>query len=177
MRPRTALAALLAAFACVARADAPSVNGLWIHHGKWQFAHDEFNERGNIHKNADAAVMNFCPNGVFRLATGVIYQSTRSPRVVIGASDGLAIYSGKWWKDGDTVRVEYRLFSAEFELHRPGEREARPLLNGSPSFVGRRLQFVLTTRQGSTWKMEFQRASDYEKLVENDFVECSVKPH
>jgi hypothetical protein len=56
------------------------VAGLWIYHDKWEYAPAELNEKGDIHKIASAAVVNFCPHGVFHMATGVIHQSTRVPR-------------------------------------------------------------------------------------------------
>jgi hypothetical protein len=180
VRKRAAIIVAALASMCSARADAPSAPpaGLWIHHGEWAFAPKEFNENGDIHQNADAAVINLCPQGEFKMATGVIYQSTKSPYVMIGASDGLAIYSGRWTRDGSSIRVEYRVVSVEFEIPRKGEeRERRPLLTGTLGAVRDRLRFPFITRSGTIHTMDFIPAARYEKIVEPEFVQCRMKPH
>lgn len=177
MRKRAAFIVAGLAFGCIARADAPSAPpaGLWIHHDEWVVG---FRENGNIHKSAAAAVINLCPQGQFNMATGVIYQSTKSPYVMIGASDGLAIYTGRWTRDGSSIRVEYRVVSVEFEIPRKGEeRERRPLLTGTLSPVRDRLRFPFITRLGKIHAMDLIPAARYEKLVEPEFVECRNKPH
>jgi hypothetical protein len=157
----------------------PALEGLWIFHGEWQFAPDEINEDGDIHKSATAAVMNFCPQGEFHVATGVIYQSTKSPEVVIGARDGLAIYAGRWTRDGASIHVEYRLVSAELQFRRmPGNV---PLDDGverrsSMEFREGLLRFPFITRTGKTRQMDFLPAARYEKRVLDDFVACRNIP-
>jgi hypothetical protein len=178
MKTRSALTGLLLGLICVAQADAltPSIAGLWIHHGDWEFAPKEINEDGDVHTSANAAVINFCPNGEFRMATGVIYQSTNSPGVAIGASDGLAIYSGRWSKEGDAARVEYRLVSAEIRRI-PDDLNPSVVHAATLNLVDGLLYFPFTTRSNTPWPLEFLSAARYEKIVEDEFVECSAGPH
>lgn len=172
MIARAALLAWCGLLPALATAAEDPVTGLWIHHEKWEIG---FEEKGEVHKSANAAVVNFCPGGVFRVATGVIYQSTRSPVVVIGASDGLALYSGRWWKSGETISVEYRLFDAEIRMV-PDDVKSPETHIGKLTFAKGRLQFPFSTRFGKTWQMNLLPAARYEKKVDPDFVECPTKP-
>jgi hypothetical protein len=72
MKASAALTGLLLGLNCVAQGEAPtpSIAGLWIHHGDWEFAPKEINEDGDIHKSANAAVVNFCPNGFVECSAG-----------------------------------------------------------------------------------------------------------
>jgi len=169
------VALLLAAAVARAADPMPSVLGLWIHHDKWVLD-GPADKDGDIHKVASAAVVNFCPRGIFRMATGVIYQSTRSPEVVIGASDGLAIYSGRWSAVGDTIRVEYHLADAEIprvpdDLKNPETRVAEL------TFAKGRLHFPFITRSATVWQMSLLPSERYEKKVDPDFAECPPKLH
>lgn len=167
-----ALVVLLIAAEAALAGDAPApVDGLWIHHADWQMAPAEINEDGNIHKFANAAVLNFCPNGAFRMATGVIYQSTKSPDVQIGASDGLAIYRGTWVQTANGIAVEYQLVSAEFAdlLHDPVAAAKR---TATVEMIGRKLGFPFTNIIGKVYPLSFIPAARYEKRVGDEFVEC-----
>lgn len=159
-----------------APADETSIKGLWIHHEKWDYAPKEINEGGDVHKSASAAIVNFCPRGVFRLATGVVYQSTKNAHAGIGSSDGLAIYSGTWSVMEDAIRVEYRLVSAEFANLRDDPEVRRTHVAELVRKKGR-LRFDFATVFGKTWQLDLIPAARYEKKLEDWHVECPAKPH
>lgn len=171
---RASALALLVMTAAIS-AESPAVpEGLWIYHGEWEYAPKEINEDGDIHKVANAAIINLCPNGGFRLATGVIYQSTKSPGVQIGVSDGLAIYSGSWSRSSGGIRVEYRLVSAEFRNTLDdavaAAKRAAVLVPGDG-----KLTFPFTSISGKIYPLTFTPAASYEKEVGDEFVECARK--
>jgi hypothetical protein len=159
----------LAAWASAA--DSPALLGLWIHHEDWNFAPAEIQEDNPGAKWANAAMVNFCPDGVFRLATGVVNQSDGNRSTGLGASDGLAIYHGRWRIQHDVIMVEYQLTSAEFR-----ELTQDPVASGKNTGEfrrdGRQLEFLFTTADGRRWPLKFTAAQNYEKELENWFVEC-----
>ena len=174
MVPRLwALSVLLMTMAAHA-GDSTSIGGLWIHHDGWQLG--PANEDGDVHKWANAAIMNFCPRGEFRISTGVVYQDSKSPGVQIGASDGLAIYRGRWRLDAGKILVEYKLTDAEFR-----DLLADPVASASHStelrFAADRLEFPFTNTRGKTWPMIFTHSTRYEKFLGDEFVTCRAKPH
>ena len=175
-RVTTGFASLLIAASALAADPAPLVDGLWIHHEDWEYAPADLHEKGDIYKYASAAVVNFCARGQFRMATGVITQSTKSPVVVIGASDGLAIYAGRWRKDGDRISVEYRLVSAEI-MRIPDDLKSPKTHVSELTLVKGRLRFPFITRGERVWEMILRPAARYEKQVDPDFAECPPKPH
>lgn len=148
--------------------------GLWIHHDAWQFAPAEINEDGDIHRYANAALVNFCPDGEFRLATGTIYVSTKSLIAGIGASDGLTIYRGIWWHDGDSLVAEYRLVSAEIRRIN-GEDEKNILHQIEIHAAGTQFEFPFVTRTGETYPLKLMPAKGFEKELNDRFVECSSR--
>jgi hypothetical protein len=153
-------------------AEAPTAGGLWIHHDEWEFAPPEVNEDGDIRKSASAAVANFCADGRLRIVTGVIYQSLKSPEVVIGASDGLKIYAGLWAQDGAKVHAEYRLVDSE--IGGPGTDSQLEVAKVSEATLrGGRLSFPFRAVSGQFWNLKFVAAARYEKRVLDEFVECT----
>ena len=176
MNMRASFLGLLVTLSCAAQAGAPAppIAGLWLHHEKWEFAPEEINENGNIHKSALAAVMNFCTDGEFRMATGRMYQSSKSTTVEIGASDGLAVYSGLWWMAGDAIRVEYRLVSAEIRRV-PDDLHTGTVHVGMLNRVDGLLRFPFVTRSERTRDMDFMPAARYEKTVVDEFVSCKAR--
>ena len=167
---------LLIAASALAADSAPLVSDLWIYHDVWEFAPRDMNEGSDIHKFASAAIVNFCPRGQFRVATGVIYQSTKSPAVGIGASDGLAIYSGRWQRVGDRISVEYWLVSAEIETI-PDDLKTPKTHVSELTLVKGRLRFPFTNRAGRTRELNLLPAVLYEKQVDPEFAECRTLPH
>lgn len=95
--------------------DAPPLEGLWLHVSGWQLVPDGIYEDGDVHDYSNAAIMNLCPGGDLRVATGVVYRSKRDPTLALGPSDGLAIYRGTWSANGRGLSVTYRLDSAELQ--------------------------------------------------------------
>jgi hypothetical protein len=170
--PLPALCALVALVPTALSAGEPDyIPGLWIHHDEWTMERALPDEQGNIRKHAGAAVLNFCPGGELRLATGVIYQSTKSPAVVIGASDGLAIYRGKWARVNGVVRVEYQLVDAEFaDLLSDRVATERHSTELKPAKSGIAFSFVGVSGESST--LNLSPAARYGKKVLDDFVTC-----
>jgi hypothetical protein len=157
-------------------ADPPAkILGLWLHHDAWELAPASVRETNPGSKSASAAMINFCPRGELRLATGVVYQSDGSDGVGIGASDGLAIYRGRWSLKGDVIVVEYRLVSAEFG-NLSNDPVASAKRNGELRPKGRKLDFPFTTIRGKTWPLELTAARDYGKQLEDWHVECPPTP-
>ena len=155
-------------------ADAPCIEGLWIQHDEWRYAPKDISEDGDVRKNADAAVMNFCAGGEFRLATGVIYQSKKSPVVMIGASDGLAIYRGTWRQAARRVSLTYRLVDAEF-----ADLMSDPVASAPQSAEfdtnAERIDFPFTSVFGKPSRLRFTPAARYEKRVLDEWVKCGPK--
>lgn len=147
------------------------IPGLWLHHDEWTVMKAAPDDAGNVFKYANAAVLNFCPGGELRLATGVINQSTRSSAVVIGASDGLAIYRGRWSRVKGVIRVEYQLVDAEFaDLLR--DRVATERHTAELDIAKSRIRFPFVNVSGEPRSLEFSPAALYEKKVDDDFVTC-----
>jgi hypothetical protein len=152
----------------------PPLQGLWIQHDEWQYAPKEVNEDGDVHKFASAVVMNFCPNGVFHMATGIIYQSTKSPTVQIGASDGLAIYLGTWRETPPGIAVQYRLVDAEF-ADLLSDSIASASHAAQPTWVNGRLVFPFTNVVGKVFALRLTPAARYEKRVVDEWVRCEPR--
>lgn len=169
LRGVAALAIGLATYA--GAADAPSVLGLWIHHDEWNLAPPEIREDNPGARWANAAMVNFCPDGLLRLATGVVKQSDGNRSAGLGASDGLVIYHGRWRIQHDVIMVEYQPTSAEFRepTQDPG---ASGKNTGELRRDGKQLEFLFTTVEGRRWPLQLTSARDYEKELENWFVEC-----
>lgn len=147
------------------------IPGLWLHHDQWRVMPRTSDDPGNTFKNANAAVLNFCPGGELRLATGVMYQSTKSREVVIGASDGLAVYRGRWSRVDGVIRVEYQLVDAEFvDLLRDPVATKRHSADLGPAQS--RIRFEFINIFGKPWTLKFSPAALYEKKVLDDFVTC-----
>jgi hypothetical protein len=150
------------------------IPGLWLHHDEWTVSRPAPDEQKNISKYASAAVLNFCTGGELRLATGVLYQSTNSSAVVIGASDGLAIYRGRWSRAGGRIHVEYQLVDAEFaDLLQ--DRVATERHSADLNLAKAGIAFRFINVSGEPWAMKFSPAATYEKKVLDDFVTCTKK--
>jgi hypothetical protein len=172
MRRLAVLTAMM--LSAAANAGPQPLQGLWIHRDEWQYAPQELNEDGDIHKAANAAVLNFCRKGVFRMATGVIYQSSKSPSVQIGVSDGLAIYLGTWAETPDGITVRYQLIDAEFHNLIDDPVASAPH-TAQPTWEGGRLVFPFTNSAGKVFPLPLTSAARYEKSVIDKWVECERK--
>lgn len=173
MKRRSRASWLLAALApTMSFAATPDfIPGLWLQHGEWTLRRGDPDDPDNVFKYADAAVLNFCPDGELRLATGVLNQSTRSSMVVIGASDGLAIYRGRWSRVNGVIRVEYQLVDAEFgDLLR--DRVATQRHSTDLGLTRSRITLRFIGVSGTPSTLVFSPAASYEKTVGDDFVTC-----
>jgi hypothetical protein len=154
--------------------EAPRMAGLWIQHDAWKYWPQEDDEDGDVHKSATAAVMNFCADGAFGLATGVIYQSKKSPSVQIGASDGLAIYRGTWTTSAGRVSVNYRLVDAEF-----ADLMTDPVASAPHSaefaVAAEKIAFPFTNVGGKKFVLTFTNAARYGKQVLDEWVGCEPR--
>lgn len=123
MRLPSIAPALTLAVALAASAETASerdVAGVWAWHDAWQDAPPEIrSEPGQrLAATASALIVNFCPDGEFRMATGVFWRYDAG--ISLGSSDGIAVYRGSWSRRGEALVVSYRLVSAELAADREG---------------------------------------------------------
>ena len=81
------------------------------------------------------------------------------------------IYQGRWRNEHGVIKVEYQLTSAE--LPDPArDPVASEKKTGELRREGKQLEFPFTTADGQRWPLRLTAARDYDKELENWFVEC-----
>ncbi len=151
----------------------PELLGIWAWNAKWEVAHKEL-ELGYAMATAPALIANFCPNGEFRMATGIFYRTDDS--IELGSSDGIETYRGTWIRTQDEFVVRYRLASAELIDSETFDREQRTEIVVEPAFIGDVLAFAHRPRGVANpiaWVVALRSARDYEQHVRGRFVECA----
>jgi hypothetical protein len=145
---------------------------MWAWNEPWQSAPDWLVKESGPQWNAPGIVVRFCPDGRFRMATGVFYRG--QGRVGLGSSDGLALYEGTWSAEKDHVTVRYRLVDVEIRFSGI-EKVMATELTEYPTISGNVLHF--TYRRPDTGRaipMSFKAASSLPDKLASRFVECSA---
>lgn len=176
MKSATLMFALAVLLACRERPVGPSPVGLWAWHYPWASAPAEIVEDSGVPQwYAQAAVIQFCPRGRFRMATGVLYRS--GGHMGLGASDGLALYEGRWSQSADQITVQYRLVDAEIGFTGI-EKAMATEVTELPELEGNNLLFTYRSPGNSRpWPMWFSAAASLPDKLAPRFVECSgAKP-
>jgi hypothetical protein len=149
----------------------PSPAGLWAWHEPWESAPEEIVQDTGPQWTAPALVVRFCPDGRFRMASGVFYRA--GGRISLGSSDGLRLYEGRWSKSWGRITVQYRLADAEIRF--TGMKEAMDReLTEHPEIQGRNLLFTYRAPEGGREvPIRFEQAASLPDQLEPRFVECS----
>ena len=171
-----AASSLLVLLSCSrAGRSAPSPVGLWVWHEAWRSAPAEIVEDSGPEWNASGALIRFCPDGEFRLATGELYRSRR--QITLGSSDGLTIYEGRWISGERGVEIRYKLTDAEIWFTGYDAARARQLVD-HPTIAGHELQFSFHRPvDDRRFHWTFESASSLGDRSVPRFVECSgVEP-
>jgi hypothetical protein len=147
----------------------PEPTGLWWWHAKWESPPAEVVKEIGPIWSAPGVLINFCPGGRLRIATGVFYRR-RGP-ASLGVSDGLSLYEGQWSWTGEAITTTYRLVDSE--IPRPNEeRVMRTQLVEHPRIEDGVLLFTFRRADAtSTPTLRFNRAT----LLEDRFVECNAQ--
>lgn len=172
MRYVAMLYALAALLACRENPAATSPVGLWTWHEPWESAPEWLiKESGVPQWNAPAVVIQFCPDGRFRMATGVFYRG--GGYVGLGPSDGLALYEGRWSQSADQITVQYRLVDAEIRFTGI-EKVMATEVTEHPKLKRNRLLFTYRRPDdGHAVPMQFADAASLPDKLAPRFVECS----
>jgi hypothetical protein len=146
---------------------------MWAWNEPWQSAPDWLIKESGPQWNAAGIVLRFCPDGRFRMATGVLYRG--QGHVGVGSSDGLALYEGTWSVEKDEITVRYRLVDVEIRFSGI-EKIMATELTEHPTINGSVLHFTYHRPDtGRAIPMSFKAASSLaDKLVQR-FVECSAR--
>lgn len=173
---KTTLAAIaLALFACGSPdVSWPSPVGLWVWHEEWESAPPEIVEESGPQWTAPGALIRFCPDGRFRVATGYLYRG--SGVIVLGSSDGLTLYEGRWRSGGNGVEVQYQLTDAEIRFTGYEQARAKRLVD-RPIVEGNSLRFTYhRPHDDRRFEMQFEAAVAMPERVAPRFIECAP-PH
>jgi hypothetical protein len=169
------ICALAALLACRERHAPPSPVGLWAWHEPWESAPEWLVQESGPQWTAPAVVIRFCPDGRFRMATGVFYRG--GGHVGLGSSDGLALYEGRWVQSADQITVRYRLADAEIRF-RGIEKVMAADITEHPELKENNLLFMYRRPDnGRAVPMQFVDAASLPDKLAPRFVECSgAKP-
>jgi hypothetical protein len=171
MRYAAMLFALAALLACRVHPAAPSPVGLWGWHEPWESAPEWIVKESGPQWSAPAVVIQFCPDGRFRMATGVFYRG--GGHVGLGSSDGLALYKGRWSQSADQITVQYRLVDAEIRFTGI-EKIMATEITDRPELKGNHLFFTYRRPDnGRAVPMQFVDAASFPDTLDPRFVECS----
>ena len=172
------LGVALAAAAPISFTAEPEVVGVWAWHTDWQDAPPEIRaEPGQgIAATASALIASFCPDGTFRLATGVFWRHDHG--ISLGASDGIALYRGTWSRQAKALTVRYRLVSAELVAdreHFDSERKEDAVVE--PIVIGEVVAFPhhwwgWGDRDPITKVFPLLPQRDFQPTLDDRFVEC-----
>lgn len=164
----TAIATLIGVGSWASPAD--DVTGLWGWHTAWESAPAEIVKETGPSWFAYATLVNFCPGGRLRIATGVLYRETGS--AALGPSDGLAVYEGRWSSSGETITATYRLVDSEipfFDI----DLAMRTEFTEHPRVQGGKLLFAFRhVGTESSVPRRFKRATTPGEVLEDQFVSC-----
>jgi hypothetical protein len=167
---RGGICIVLLALACTPQSKiAPSPAGLWVWHERWLSAPDWLVKESGPQWNAPGIVLRFCPNGRFRMATGVFYRG--GGQITLGSSDGLTLYEGIWASRSDGVVVTYRLVDAEIRFTGMEKAMATPLTE-RPRIIDGALLFTYRRPDGRAIPLRFVFAKSMDEKVASRFVEC-----
>ena len=171
MRHATMLFVLAALLACREHPAAPSPVGLWAWHEPWESAPEEIVKESGPQWTAPAVVIQLCPDGRFRMATGVFYRG--GGRVSLGSSDGLALYEGRWSQSAGQITAQYRLVDAEIRFTGI-EKAMATEITDHPELRGNRLFFTYRRPDdGRAVPMQLADAASLPDKLAPRFVECS----
>lgn len=175
MRYAIMMCTLAALLACRERPASPSPVGLWAWHEPLESAPEWLVKESGPQWNAPAVVIQFCPDGHFRMATGVFYRG--GGHVGLGSSDGIALYEGRWSQSADQITVQYRLVDAEIRFTGI-ERVMATEITDRPKLKGNNLLFTYRRPDnGRAVPMQFVDAASLPDKLNPRFVECSgAKP-
>lgn len=149
---------------------ADDATGLWGWHTAWESAPAEIVKETGPSWSAYATLVNFCPGGRLRIATGVLYRGTGS--ATLGPSDGLAVYEGRWTSSGDTITATYRLVDSEIPFFGI-DLAMRTEFTEHPRIRGGKLLFAFHHYgKESAAPRTFKRATTRGEALEDQFVNC-----
>jgi hypothetical protein len=145
---------------------------MWEWNEPWQSAPDWIVKESGPQWNAPGVVLRFCPDGRFRMATGVFYRD--QGHFALGSSDGLALYEGRWSARENQITVRYRL--ADVEIRFSGmEKVMAAEFTEHPTINGNVLHFTYRRPDtGYAVPMSFKSASSLPDQLSARFVECSA---
>jgi hypothetical protein len=167
---RLIAASLLILVACSPRPVA-SPEGLWAWNERWDSAPVEIVKEFGPQWTSPGIALRFCPDGRFRMATGVFYR--RPAYVTLGSSDGLSLYEGKWSRDANGITVRYRLVDVEIRFAGV-ENEMRKEIVEHPRVDGDSLLFTYhQPSTGRAYPFRFRRGNALPAKLSGRFVECS----
>jgi hypothetical protein len=168
---RSGICIVLLVLACTPQSKTVrSPAGLWVWHEQWLSAPDWLVKESGPQWNAPGIVLRFCPNGRFRMASGVFYRG--GGHMTLGSSDGLALYEGSWVNRPDGVTVTYRLVDSEIRfsgMEKAMATEWREHLG----IAGDALLFTFHRLDGRAFPMRFVSAGSLGEKVASRFVECN----
>jgi hypothetical protein len=171
MRYTNMICALAVLLACRERPSSPSPVGLWTWHEPWKSAPEWLVKESGPQWNAPAVVIRLCPNGRFRMATGVFYRA--GGNVALGSSDGLALYEGRWSQSANQIMVQYRLVDAEIRFTGI-EKVMATEITEHPELKGNNLLFTYRRPDdGRAIPMQLVDAASLPDKLAPRFVECS----
>ncbi len=167
----TLAAIVLALFACRSPdASGPSPVGLWVWHAEWESAPPEIVEESGPQWAAPGALIRFCPDGRFRLSTGNLYRGGGG--IVLGSSDGLTLYEGRWRSGENGVEVQYQLTDAEIPFAGYERARAKQLMD-RPIVEANILRFTYhRPHDDRRFEMRFEAAVAMPERVAARFAEC-----
>lgn len=171
--PRAAAAGLLLALFSCGRPDpqARSPAGLWVWHEEWVSAPEEIVEEFGPQWNASGALVRFCPDGRFRMATGILYRAGGT--YGLGASDGLTLYDGRWLAVENGVEVRYKLTEAEIQFRGYEQARAREIVERL-AIGGSTLRFTYhRPPDDRRFELLFESAATAPERTTARFVECA----
>ena len=154
-----------------APAPPPSPVGLWGWHEQWESAPPDIVKETGPQWAARGIVLRFCPNGRFRMSTGVFYRWPWS--IALGVSDGLTLFDGQWTQDAEGIVVRYRLVDAEIRWNGYDQALKRELIE-RPTFQNDALRFTYTNPMTlKRWRFRFIHGERMEAPLAARFAECA----
>jgi hypothetical protein len=144
---------------------------MWAWHEAWESAPPEIVKETGPQWTAPGIAINFCPDGRFRMASGVFYRG--SNRITLGSSDGLSLYEGTWSRDGAGVAVRYRLTEVEIQFTGVEKAMMREYVD-HPVLQRNAMSFTYhQPASGREFPLKFVRAETLPEKLGERFVECS----